>query len=206
MAQLDATAIHVAGICSGAYHSLKGAAAGLALSSIVVINPLTFFWKPGMTLAAPEYQDTGKVLRLRREALSLASLRRLLSGRLHLRNLAVALARYGVRRLRGAARHVGRRLGVPLQDDLVKELRGIRSRGTSMHFVFASTDPGHSMLREHAGGEIGRLQAARALTVHFIEGADHTFTPPPAQQALAAWLEELMLDDVSGLRRPGRSA
>ncbi|MEP7313512.1 MAG: alpha/beta fold hydrolase, partial [Pseudomonadota bacterium] len=43
--------LHLAGICSGAYHSFKSALAGPKLASIVVINPLTFFWKEGMSLA-----------------------------------------------------------------------------------------------------------------------------------------------------------
>ncbi len=43
------------GICSGAYHTLKAAVAGVPLRGIVVINPLTFFWKDGMPLDEPEH-------------------------------------------------------------------------------------------------------------------------------------------------------
>jgi hypothetical protein len=42
--------VHIIGLCSGAYHGFKAAAAGLPLSSIMVVNPLTFFWHPGMSL------------------------------------------------------------------------------------------------------------------------------------------------------------
>jgi predicted alpha/beta-fold hydrolase len=39
----------VMGLCSGGYHAFKGAVDGLPLSGVTVINPLVFFWKPGLT-------------------------------------------------------------------------------------------------------------------------------------------------------------
>jgi alpha-beta hydrolase superfamily lysophospholipase len=184
--------IHSTGICSGAYHSLKAAAAGLPLRSIVIINPLTFFWKPGMSLDAPAYQDTAEVMRYRRTALSAASLRKLFTGGVDLVNLSGILRRYAVRRLRNAARGISRRFGIRLQDDLVTELRGIQSRNTRLRFVFAATDPGHPMLHELAGSEVRRLQSRGALTIDIIEHSDHTFTPSLAQQELLSLLARII--------------
>ncbi|HEY0231914.1 MAG TPA: hypothetical protein VGC55_11730, partial [Dokdonella sp.] len=42
--------IAVAGLCAGAYHSLGAALADQAIDTIVMINPLTFHYKPGMSL------------------------------------------------------------------------------------------------------------------------------------------------------------
>jgi len=178
---LGSTEIHCAGICSGAYHSLKAAVAGAPLASVIPINPLTFFWKPEMSLEAPAFRDTAEVMRYRRTALSAKSLRKLFTGQVDLVNLATIFARFALRRVRSIVRRIARALGIAMGEDLAAELRRIRKQGTRMHFVFASTDPGPSLLREEAGGEVHRLSRLGALTISFIEGADHTFTPFASQ-------------------------
>jgi len=182
--ELAAGEIHCAGICSGAYHSLKAAGAGVPLDSVIVINPLTFFWRPDMSLEAPAFKDIAEVMRYRRTALSAKSLRKLLTGRVDLLNLAGIFSRFALRRARSIGRQVCRMAGISIGDDLVIELRRIQRRGTRMHFVFARSDPGYSLLRDDAGSEIGRLTALGALTISFIEDADHTFTPFPSQVRL----------------------
>jgi alpha-beta hydrolase superfamily lysophospholipase len=189
--RFPARALHSAGICSGAYHSLKAAVSGVPLRSIVVINPLTFFWKPGMSLATPAYQDTAEMMRYRRTGLSKASLLKLLTGKVDLANLAGILRRFALRRLRSAARNMGRRMGIALQDDLVTELRAVQAHGTRMHFVFATTDPGHSLLREQGGSEVEQLINRGVITINFVEHSDHTFTPRIAQQSLLSLLGRL---------------
>lgn len=190
--QLSASTVHCAGICSGAYHSLKAAVAGQRLQGVVVINPLTFYWKPGMSLAAPAYQDIGRIMRLRHARLSATRLRHLVASPAMLQDMLRTLARDLLRRARSAAREVARTLRVPLQDDLAADLRMAAAHGTRMHFVFASTDPGYALLCEQAGRQLRRLLASGAATIDFIEAADHTFTPPGAQAALISLLARLL--------------
>ncbi len=40
----------LAGLCSGAYHALRAAMAGLRVNRILMVNPQNYFWKKGMTL------------------------------------------------------------------------------------------------------------------------------------------------------------
>jgi pimeloyl-ACP methyl ester carboxylesterase len=189
---LCAGEVHAAGICSGAYHCLKAAVAGVRLNSIVVINPLTFFWKPGMSLAAPAHQDTEKIMRYRSTGLNAESLRLLVTRWRDLGKLAPILGRHMLRNAHGAARRIGRSCGVRLRDDLVVELRQVQRQGMTMHFVFSATDPGHHLLRQQAGTELTRLLKTRAMTVDFIDNADHTFTPHAAQQALVNLVDKLV--------------
>jgi pimeloyl-ACP methyl ester carboxylesterase len=44
------TNITIGGLCSGAYHSLQAAAAGLPVRRVLMVNPLNFHWREGMTL------------------------------------------------------------------------------------------------------------------------------------------------------------
>jgi predicted alpha/beta hydrolase len=190
--RLGASSIHCAGICSGAYHSLKAAVAGHQIQGIVVINPLTFYWKPGMSLAASAHQDIGRIMRMRGASLSATRLRRVLASPAGVMEMVRMLARHLLRRARSTAREAARTLGVRLRDDLAMDLRTVAAHGTRMHFVFSSTEPGHTLLREQAGREVRRLVDGGAATIDFIDAADHTFTPPAAQQALVSLMARIL--------------
>ncbi len=75
-----ASDVRALGLCSGAYYAFKGAVARLPLDGAVIINPLTFFWKDGMSLAYPQHRIAADIMRYRTNVLSLASWRKLLSG------------------------------------------------------------------------------------------------------------------------------
>jgi len=69
-----------------------------------------------------------------------------------------------------------------------------------LHFVFASGHPGHSLLRAQAGRALHRLAGSGALTLDFIDGADHTFTQLEARERLVVLLDSL----VGGGQPPAR--
>src|SRR5262249_15581600 len=111
-------AITSTGVCSGAYHSFKAAVARYPLGQVILINPLTFFWKAGMSLKYPEYRVAQDMRRYRKTMLNLTAWRKLLAGRVNMKNLARVLTS-GVRsRLMGPLRALARALGRPLEDDL----------------------------------------------------------------------------------------
>jgi hypothetical protein len=168
--------VHLMGVCSGAYHALKGAAAGNALASIVVINPLAFFWKPGMSLEYADFQVTAESKNLARNAASLSHWMRLLRGQVNVWAAIKVFWRRSQMMMRNALRDLARLVGLGLQDDLASELRRIARQNTDMYFVFSAADPGHSMLREQGGRIVGSLTRRDRLRISIISGADHTFT------------------------------
>jgi hypothetical protein len=174
---LAASACYSAGICSGAYHSFKAAARGVGLDGVLPINPLIYFWKPGMSLDVPPHRATAEARRIRRSALRLASWRKLLRGEVAIgnawrvyRHRLAAIARYSLRDLL-------RTLRVPLSEDLASELSAAVAGGTALHFIFAEGEPGLPMLHEQAGRVVEQLHRRGALEIAVIEGTDHTFTP-----------------------------
>jgi hypothetical protein len=168
--------LHLIGLCSGAYHGLKAAVAGLPLRSVVVVNPLTFFWKPGMSLDYADFQITSESRRYARSAGSLSSWLKLLRGRVDLRNAWNVLSRRLMVRAKNSGRELARVLGLDLEDDLASELRRVARQRTEVYFVFSASDPGHSMLLEQGGRIVGKLQRDGNMRISIIEGADHTFT------------------------------
>jgi hypothetical protein len=168
--------VHLMGLCSGAYHGLKGAVAGADLTSVIMVNPLTFFWKPGMSLEYADFEVTKESNRYARSAATLSSWLKLLRGEVDLQNAARVLSKRFAARARDSGRDLARLLGMKLDDDLASELARVARQGTDMYFVFSASDPGSAMLREQGGRIVSGLTRKGKLRVAIVDGADHTFT------------------------------
>src|SRR5262249_47437103 len=114
--------VAVAGLCSGAYHALKAAVAGQPIDTVVPINPLTFFWKPGLPPDFAAFRVTDDAKRYQQSARSAASWKRLLSGKVDIARVARVVAERARAVAEHRARELLRRLRVPLRDDLGSEL------------------------------------------------------------------------------------
>ena len=178
------------GVCSGAYHSFKAAVARQPLGQVILINPLTFFWKSGMSLSYPEYKVAQDIQRYRKTALRGSAWRKLLTGRVDVANLARVLARTARTHSLGPVRSIARLLGRPLHEDLPTELRGALEGAIDLQFVFSAGDPGLELLRTQGGATMRRLQDRQQIGVTLIDGADHTFTDLAARRTLVQVLVE----------------
>jgi len=177
------------GLCSGAYHSLKAAAAGLSVNAVVVVNPLVFYWKSGMSLAYPPYKVSAAAAGYRRAFWQPDKWKRLLSGKANLRAVIPVVSRRAFAHLKTQTRNVARFLRVPMKDDLGKELEHIATGGITISFIFATGDPGEDLLRSEAGYSVGRLSRRKLLHISRIRGPDHSFTQVWTRAALTDTLE-----------------
>jgi alpha-beta hydrolase superfamily lysophospholipase len=184
--------VRAVGLCSGAYHAFKASVAQLALTHAVMINPLTFFWKQGMSLEYPEHRIAADIVRYRTNMLRLSSWLKLFKGGVNLVELGHVLARRAGAVILTALRAPARQLGIPLQDDLPSELRTAARAPVQMHFVFAASDPGQELLRSQGGRTAQRMLARGQLKVELIQDADHTFTDLTARTTLAAALARIL--------------
>jgi hypothetical protein len=184
--------VRATGICSGAYHAFKAAAAGMQLSGVVLINPLTFFWKEGMSLEYPEYRVAADIMRYRVNIWQPASWRKLLTGRVNLWESAQVLGRRARTLMLAPLLDAVYAFRAPLPDDLRGELSSVVRAGIDLQFVFAANDPGVELLREQGGAVARKLRASGVLRVETIPGADHTFTDPVKRAALVKALERAL--------------
>jgi alpha/beta superfamily hydrolase len=191
---------HALGLCSGAYHGFKAAAAGTPFRSVVAINPLTFSWRPGMSLAFPEHRIASDIIRYRSTAFHWASWKKLLRGDVDVIELLHILARRAAVIGGNVVRDLARRFGASLPNDLGSELHKLAGQRTNMVFVFASGEPGLDLLRGGGGSMVRRLQKLGSLRIEMIDRADHTFTPRVARHQLIAaltdWAREWGLANV----------
>jgi alpha-beta hydrolase superfamily lysophospholipase len=190
-----ASEVSAVGLCSGAYHAFKAAVARLPLAAVILINPLTFFWKEGMSLKYSEHRIAADMARYRSSTLRLSSWMKLLSGRVDLPELAQVLARRADAVARKQIRAIARLLRIQLRDDLPTELLSAVNK-TDLQFVFAANDPGVELLRDQGGGTAQRLRVRNRIGVELLEGADHTFTDLAARMTLAKWVVEHLAKPV----------
>jgi dienelactone hydrolase len=184
----------VIGLCSGAYNGFKAGVNGHQVDAIVSINPLTYFWKEGMSLdfAYPEHKVVDDARRYSTNMFRVASWMKLLRGGVNIRDAAQTVFRHGANVVSGRVRELARTLGVEFPDDLASELHRVARRGIRLHFVFAQDEPGLDLLYMQGGRSVERLVRSGKLHIDLIQAPGHTFTATWAQNALAAHLSAIV--------------
>ncbi len=187
--------VQVMGLCSGAYHAFQAALTGLPVKRAIMINPLTFRWREGMSLdagAEGALRDAADMSHRRQALRSGEPWRRLLKGEFSARHLSLALRQSLVWWLKAQSTRVTQRLGWLPAGSLAHDLQAIAKRGVPMHFVFAAAEPGLELLHAQAEVVVNQLAAKDALRVQVIQGADHTFTSLAARTELIQVLTDLL--------------
>jgi pimeloyl-ACP methyl ester carboxylesterase len=180
--------VHALGLCSGGYNAFKAAVAGVPLDGVLLINPLTFFYKSGQPLAQGEDKAIFEASRYLRRVRDVEAWKKLVRGGLDLGLAGRTLARFLADRLRGRAQEMARRAGLKVGDDLAGELTSIADKRISLGFVFSAGDPGIGLLRTHGGPVVEKLRQGGQLSIEIIEGPDHTFTPLWSHNVLTSTL------------------
>jgi pimeloyl-ACP methyl ester carboxylesterase len=199
------------GLCSGAYTAFQAAVqlSDPALVESILINPLTFFWKDGMSLDMPSIEQVLKHHRCMARALEPKKLIKFFTGRTQVgfREAARIIARRLMHTIPRpqAAKHeppaaslaIG--LGHPTKDDLPADLARVAANGRMLAMFFAKTDPGYSILTYRARRQAKRMRQAGRLHLSFIADADHTFSRRRARQELVQAVGDYLRQRYSGI-------
>lgn len=183
------------GLCSGAYAAFQSAAQSddPSLVESILINPLTYFWREGMSidddpgrhLIRQHYyrhvmRDPGKWLRFLtgRSGTSFSTAARIIAKRIEMTLRPRSLRPTQVEYPRtGCPTH-------PVRRDLPADLRQIESRGRHLAMFFSDTDPGYMILNHYARREAARLHESGLLDLQFFANADHTFSREKPREIL----------------------
>lgn len=215
------------GLCSGAYVAFQSAAQlpHPAIIESILINPLVFFWKEGMTI---NDTNTDQLVAWREYWNAIFKWRQwklLLTGRTRM-GFAGSLKRF--------AGHVkprfpsfGRRdpqsekpvapsgCGHPVRQNLPGDLSRVAAAGRTLAMFVSDNDPGYFLLMYQARRKATQLMKQGRLQCRFIHQADHTFSTAQARQTFCQsltdylWqrfgsglIEKRALDDESKLTAP----
>lgn len=176
------------GLCAGAYHSLRAAITGLPLNTVLLINPLTFYWKQGSTLSDLQISEVVRNPGVYAEhALSWRHWQKLFRGQVNLWRVAAVLARRVWLTVESSGRDLCRKLHIRTPDDLGWDLRSVTERGIRIAFFFARGDGGLELLKVQAGSTKHLGDKCR---IHIFEDADHIFTQREPRVKLMRLLDD----------------
>jgi alpha-beta hydrolase superfamily lysophospholipase len=175
----------IAGLCSGAYHALRAAAAEIPVNRILMINPQNFFWKEGRSVNDAELVRNPGLYRAR--VFSWGTWKRLFAGRLNIAYISNILGNRLLLGFESTLRDWARRLRLHLPGDLGWELERIAARGVRVVFVFARGEPGIELLRIQAGSSVERVGAR--CRVHILDHGDHVFSRSGSRSVLEGVLD-----------------
>jgi pimeloyl-ACP methyl ester carboxylesterase len=183
--------VTLGGLCSGGYHALRAASAGVPVDRIFLVNPVNFFWKEGMNLHEVQLsqvvRDPGAYYE---RIFSYRALKKLFTGEVDVWRI-IRVYINSLIPLESTLRDLlRRRLRIRLRHDLGLELEEIVGRGVRVVFIFSRGDPGLDLLKLQAGPSFGRLGAG--CKMHIIEGGDHTFS----QSAPRLALKNILADEL----------
>lgn len=191
------------GLCSGAYAAFQSAAQlrNANLIESVMINPLTYFWKDGMSL---DHTENGSVNALHYYLTAIVDPMkwvRLLSGnsqrgvwggiRTFVRR-TLGLGDQGSRKATASTCGVACEYGHPKKDHLPSDLERVDRRNRQLALFCSSSDPGHFQMMLRARKVATRLNRDGKLSLFTIDSADHTFSNPLARQNLIGQIERYL--------------
>jgi hypothetical protein len=164
------------GLCSGAHSAFH---AGLtltdhAISELVLINPLTFYWEEGMSLDTTRHFEDA--IQYRKSMRDPGRWLKLLRGGVNMPRLAetvVGLAKAKVKSQGAALREI---LMPQHGPRLSRDLRRLFAMKRPLSFFIAEGDPGREILMTGAGRTATRALQTGEITVEMIADADHTFS------------------------------
>jgi pimeloyl-ACP methyl ester carboxylesterase len=175
----DAHSFVVMGLCSGA-HAAFHVALDLKARPIVecfLINPLTFYWKEGMSLSAPPNVDNRwhyykHTMRNKQRWI------KFLRGQANTKAILNTIKEKAIKSALSAMYNVLESLNLASRpgDNLNRDVKDACSGGKKLSFVFSSQDPGFDILMSNAKNAVKKCIKRKSINIAFIEGADHTFT------------------------------
>jgi alpha-beta hydrolase superfamily lysophospholipase len=187
----------IGGVCSGAYHALRAAAAKLPINQILMINPQNYFWKKGMRI---DELQLAEVVRnptvYLHHVFSLRAWKKLLTGEVSILKVVNVYVTRSLLAIESTFRELARRMRFRLPRDLGSELEEIGARGIRMVFVFARGEPGLGLLKLQGGSSIRRL--ADRCRIHIISDGDHIFSQRDHRKVM----EDLLTNELFARNQP----
>jgi len=196
----------LAGVCAGAYHGLRAAAAGVNIERLLMVNPQTFFWKEGSRIRGLTSAEVVRNPRLYlRHLASFDAWQRLCCGEVNLWRIFQTLVRRPYMSLQSMTREGRRALGIPFAEDLGRDLKTIAARGVRVVFAFSPEEVGLTLLRLQAGSVLKKL--GNKCRIHQLPSGDHTFSQHEPRRILEEALSEELFARLDSMDAPaGRPA
>lgn len=185
----------VGGICSGAHAAFQFPMErpDIPVSGLALINPLTFYWHPGLSLTPPpNIRSQRDGVHYANSLKSLDRWKKLLSGKANIRYILKFL----INKIKLSIGQQWRSFQVFLlgeKSQLSKDLKVICER-TPVYFIFADSDPGLEIVNNQARYTLNQLINDNRASLSTLSNADHTFSTYESRQKLIKILSSNFVD------------
>lgn len=182
--------VTVAGLCSGAHHAFHTALLNHpGVQQAILINPLTFYWHNGMSLATPKGQQTTiDSSYYSRTVRSGTAWKKLLSGKAdygYIAGFAARLMQQKTIRLLKSMRRLVQPVPV---NRLTNDLNALALSKTPLHVIVAEQDPGWGLLSDSSDMPVVAIKRRFPVTGSTVPDANHTFSTRATREALCSHL------------------
>lgn len=192
------------GLCSGAYVAFQSAAQlpHPAIIESILINPLVFFWREGMTINDTNTDQLVAWREYRNAIFKWTHWKNLLTGRTragfagsikrfagHLKPRFMRSGRAAVQSPQSASQGG---YDHPAHKNLPGDLHRITAASRTLAMFVSDNDPGHFLLMHQARRKATQLMQQGSLQCHFIQAADHTFSTEQARQTFYSSLKDYL--------------
>lgn len=203
-AYLGAENFILAGLCSGSHTSFHSSLTlrDYDILETIMINPLTFYWRSGMSLETPAGKSIEGAGKHYEYALRDSSRwKKLFSGKINYGQLISFIFRYVAKIISEFFSLLLEKLKLRNISQLGKDLNHLQNIGTHISFFFSSRDPGLWLLRSEAALVVSKQTREGSMDIQIIDEADHTFSKEGERQEFiekfCAHLERRYLGKVS---------
>ncbi|MDE2430339.1 MAG: alpha/beta fold hydrolase [Burkholderiales bacterium] len=183
----DVAGFVLAGLCSGAYLSYMAAIDEPRVRGLIMMNQLTYRWREGDTIDDKKKDSIKSTHFYVQAAVDAHTWKRLLTGKIELRQIAVKLTQ-----------RVGKRLRTYFQSAMTRfmqnhhflgraarNLRAMEARGVELMLILEASDGSVDVMTEQFGRNARLLGKSDRIRLEILKGTDHTFTPRWAQTYIA---------------------
>lgn len=189
VARRGAGPVVLVGTCSGAYAAFQALCREPRVDGALIVNLYCFDWDPDQSLDAVLRQTHGSASDYAALLKQGSTWRRLLGGEVHVRAIALALARRAGPALRRWFRLIRDGLGGA---SVARRIARLRARGAEIRLIYSEGDPGLAALRRHLGRSPERVARALGAPVEIVPATDHNLSTAEAQERLAAQVRALV--------------
>ena len=184
----------VMGLCSGGYHSFRLSVVDARFERVFALN--TFGLLPA-DVADFEAREQASLQHVVAQNTARAVLKpdrwlKLLRGQVDVCLILASLLGRVLKRVRMQGLQAGIKLHLFKSTPLMQALQQVTDRGCRVHFIFATTDPGSTMLKEGTAQEVLALLAKGSVTEDLVPNADHVFAGLEGRAGMLAHLHRRM--------------
>ena len=171
--------ITLCGLCSGAHNIFHAALESDCdkLQKLILINPLTFYWKPGQTIFNPSENKTSiDESYYQKQLYDFNKWIKLITNPRKIINIIFFISRLVYTKSNRLIKMILAIIGIVSTTKLEQDFMLLANKGISILLIHSDNDPGYRIVTSQASRTIKKLASKNLFSNISISDADHTFS------------------------------